>query len=282
MSRDDFKSEILIDHRLDSYKSFFDHDWAARFTEISDGTLLYEAAHNLCVDWKGIALSSRMSWLMVDSLEKFYIGYTESNPSFSQRLTQALGEFVANKSSLSNMRKKELKGIVEKLGSQVQEDMKRLPSPVEAKNVWADYLKVPEMAWALWSSQRMAYGSLYFAYENYLRIAVGIAKGDPGYRGFPSGVLRKDFADVFGEPLAVACIDDRQIEIARLARHCLTHKGGEESVELKAMGHKIQVHNGRLQIFPGDVRSLFSLLTDRVLQVATAAQSLSLFKSTKP
>jgi hypothetical protein len=282
MSRDDVTSEILIDQRLESYESFFDHAWGARFLGISEGTLLYEPAYDLCVDWKGIALSSRMSWLMVHSLKHFAHGYGQSNPSFSQRLTRALGQYVADKSSLSNMRRRELLGIVDELGSKVQEEMKNQPSPVEPREVWAEYLKVPEMAWALWSSQRMAYGALYFSFENYLHTAVSIARSEPEYRAFKHKALRDDFANVFGETVAVACIDDPEIEIARLARHCLTHNGGKPSPELKATTHKMRVRSDRLQVFPEDVRGLFSLLTDRALQVANAASSLSVFKQAKP
>jgi hypothetical protein len=281
MSQEDFRTEIQIDERLESYASFFDHAWASRFVDASQGTLLYEAAHDLCLDWKGIALASRMSWLMVHSLEKFYEGFSKTDPSFSGRLTRALGEYVASHSSLSNMRKKELIGIVGELGLNVQEDMKRQPSPIEPKMVWADYLKVKEMGWALWSSQRTAYGSLYFGYENFLRNAVGLARGEPDYRAFKYSVIRRDFEGAFGEPLALECIDDPEIEIARLARHCLTHNGGKPSPELNGTTHKIRVQNGRLQIFPEDVRALFSLLTNRVLKITTAAQTLPVFKPAK-
>jgi hypothetical protein len=282
VSRDDVKSEILIDQRLESYESFFDHAWGARFLQISEGTLLYEPAHDLCVDWKGIALSSRMSWLMMHSLKHFAQGYSQSNPSFSQRLTRVLGQYVTQKSSVSNMRRKELLGIVNELGSKVEEEMINQPSPVEPSEVWAEYLKVPEMAWALWSSQRTAYAALYFGFENYLRTAVGIARSEPEYRAFKHKALRDDFAKVFGEPAGAACIDDPEIEIARLARHCLTHNGGKPSPELKATTHKIRVRSDRLQVFPEDVRRLFSLLTDRALQVASAARSLLVFQPSKP
>jgi hypothetical protein len=96
---------------------------------------------------------------------------------------------------------------------------------------------------------------------------------------FKYKTFRKDFVDIFGESLAVACIDDPEIEIAR---HCLTHNGGKPSTELKGTTYKIRVQDDRLQVFPEDVRALFSLLTDRVLKVANAAQNLQVFKLAKP
>lgn len=279
-SEDQLKSEIHYDNRLDSYTSFFDHAWAKRFLDESDMSLLEAPAHDLCRDWKGIAISIRMPWLLAHAIPDFHKAFTTGEPTFLQQLTRQVGKHIADKSTLSNMRKKELIAIVQDIGNHVQQIKEQMPT-LDVQTVWNDYLQVQEMGWGLWASQWLAYAALYFSYENYLRQAVSIARNETDYRATVSK-LRKDCASVFGDKLTKDCIDDPDIQIARLARHCIAHAGSKESPELRKMKHNIIVTEGRLQIFPENVRALFSVLTDRVLKIAVAAQSIRAFKRVKP
>src|SRR4051812_3296630 len=95
-------TNIVIDKRLESYVSFFDHDWATTFGELSDRSALRLAAFDLTRDWKGIAVATRMPWLMIESLNGFHEGFTKTNTPFYKRLTAALGEYLFKDSKLSN------------------------------------------------------------------------------------------------------------------------------------------------------------------------------------
>jgi hypothetical protein len=54
---------IITDHRRDSYKSFFDHDWMRELGVLADKTKLRLPAFDLTRDWKGIAVAGGMPWL---------------------------------------------------------------------------------------------------------------------------------------------------------------------------------------------------------------------------
>jgi hypothetical protein len=271
-------SEIQYDDRLDSYASFFDHAWAKAFYDASEATRLHKAAHDLCRDWKGIALASRMSWLMVISLEGFHAGFTQTNPAFSQRFMDAVGNWVADNGKLRNMARRAILAEVKKIGAQVQEEMRVAGPPIDREKIWKEYLQVGEIPWALWASQRLAYGSLYYAYENFLQRAVGLGRGDDEYRAYKPADLKRDFDILFGSVLTRECLDDPQIEIARCVRNALTHDGGRESGKLRALQHRIRVSKGQLQIFPEDVQSLFGFLKEKALNVANAAKLVAAFK----
>src|SRR4051812_33318069 len=87
-------TNIVIDRRLESYASFYDHDWAQKFGKLSDRSTLRLPAFDLTRDWKGIAVATRMPWLMIESLQGFHEGFTKANPPFYKRLTIALGEYL--------------------------------------------------------------------------------------------------------------------------------------------------------------------------------------------
>ena len=89
---------LIIDNRLDSYASFFDHDWAKSFGELSDKSRLQLPGCDLTRDWKGIAVAGRMPWLMIDSLQRFHVGFTTTNPPFYKLLTTHLGEYLLKRS----------------------------------------------------------------------------------------------------------------------------------------------------------------------------------------
>jgi hypothetical protein len=267
-------TKVVFDKRFDSYQSFFDHDWAARFGKLSDKSKLQLPAFDLTRDWKGIAVATRMPWLMVESVKSFHGGFTKTNPPFHTRLAKMFGEYVTNKSQLSNMRKKELVEIVGQLGADVQRDMARSGPAFDPQTLWQDYLGVSEFGLALWNAQRIAYGAIYYAYENFLQRVVAVGRRDESYRAMNIGELRNGLESLLGAALTLQSLDDPEIEIARLARNALTHDGGRISEKLRAKPHGITVEGDELQIMPHDTRRLFDLLKGRATEILETAASL--------
>jgi hypothetical protein len=275
---DDLIAFLSCDSRLDSYASFFDHDWVKVFQDSTDKSLLKRAGFILCRDWKGIALSSRMSWMMVKSLEWFQTTVWEYKTPAPKMMMKALVEHVTKDGTLRLMAKQKLVSSVEALYKQLDEEMRKAGPPMDRDAIWQKYLEVGEMKWALWASQWLAYGAIYFSYENFLRTAVSVAKKKPDYRARKSEILKRDFSKVFGSNLAEECIDDQPIQIARMVRNCIAHNGGEETADLKEKHHSIRVEHGYLQIFPEDVHGLYLGLKALVLKVADAAQKIPEFQ----
>ena len=46
---------IVVDERLESYTTFFDHTWAANIDTLVVGTKLEVPVFNLCINWKAAA-----------------------------------------------------------------------------------------------------------------------------------------------------------------------------------------------------------------------------------
>lgn len=109
--------------------------------------------------------------------------------------------------------------------------MKIAPSPFNKQKIWEEYLKIEGFTVCLWSSQRLCYGAVYYAYENFLRHCVSVGKKKQNYRPKPK-VFMSDFMELFGAEICNICLGDKKIEQARLVRNSLVHNGGRISSEI--------------------------------------------------
>jgi hypothetical protein len=66
---DEIIENIRFDDRLESYESFYDHDWAKKFDALTRGTPLAKQAGSLGANWKAAANTHRMPWLMMEFIK---------------------------------------------------------------------------------------------------------------------------------------------------------------------------------------------------------------------
>lgn len=139
---------LVVDKRLEAYKSFFDHDWARLFlSEVTD-TKLDPAALYLVTDWKGAACTARLPWLLLSSLESLHAGYLTHQEPFGQGLIRFLGEHVVAKmgDSLSNMKRKQLAKVIGDLGTDYQQIRQQMPVTFPVQEMWCQYLQIARQA----------------------------------------------------------------------------------------------------------------------------------------
>ena len=163
------------------------------------------------------------------------------------------------------------------LGADVQQDMERLGPAFDQETLWQEYLGISEFSLALWNAQRIAYGAIYCAYENFIQRAVAVGRKDESYRAKRFADLCNDFAALFDNALRQESLEDSEVEIARLVRNALTHAGGRVSEKLRSKQHCISVEGDELHIMPSDTRKLFDLLKVRATRIAETAANLATF-----
>src|SRR5262245_23849434 len=139
-------------------------------------------------------------------------------------------------------------------------------------------MKVSVFYLGLWGSQRIAYVAIYNAYDNFIshlvRSALNLARCRASEDGF-----KKRLVEAFGEPLKDKCWTDHRLNIARAARHSLSHAGGRVTKELGDLRpkHDFVVVDDRIQITPDKTRELFRLLTECVYALAEKAVTILQF-----
>lgn len=102
------ETTISYDNRLDAYESFFDHAWTTRFMDSVEKSLLHSAGFILCRGWKGIALSSRTSWLLVEVLDTFQKSIWNYKTPRAKQMMKLLVEDVTKDSGISYTKKKQI------------------------------------------------------------------------------------------------------------------------------------------------------------------------------
>lgn len=141
---------------------------------------------------------------------------------------------------------------------------------------WNYYMRIGTFQTTLWSSQRICYAAIYHAYENFLTRCVGAALNRPDYR--PKKRNRTPTQAV-GDGLNTLisgageyCLEDADVNYARLVRNALAHNGGRPSPEIERINTKLKIDDGQIHILPYDTRSLFDLLKQKVFWLAEKAK----------
>ncbi len=105
---------IKILTHVDFYKTFFDHEWARRFSQLAGNTRLKEPAFSLCVNWKSAANTHLLPWLMMENLKGFWDGNVSGQQSWASLAIWHLVKEVpaAMADHLTNMNQKKLAEVM--------------------------------------------------------------------------------------------------------------------------------------------------------------------------
>lgn len=269
--------QIRIDDRLDSYQTFFDHPWARQLSALVSGTKLEEPAWSLCVAWKSAANSHALPWMMMQSMKSFADGLLGAYEPFGLKVISALAQRIPAEmgTSLSNMRRKQLVDVIRRIRNDVYSANQANEERFDVEQAWQSFLdpNLIELHLSIWGSQRICYGALFHAYEDYVRHCVSVARSDPNYRTFFKQLIR-DAVALVGQTIADYCLNDRPVQIARLVRNALAHNGGKITDELRGLPHGLAVEDDAVQIMAPDTKQLFDQLKVRAYGLAEVAVTL--------
>lgn len=182
---------------------------------------------------------------------------------------------------LSNMKRKKLKQVLKHIYEQLADAVEQVRSGLTEEKIWALFMDQKEFKLCIWGSQRISYGALYYAYENFVRRCLALIVGENHAQQRDFKKFHRTFTEVYGPDLAQHCLADECVVTARHVRNSLVHHGGAETPELEGREHGIFVEDGRLQIMAPDVKALADVLKGRVLALAKETVGL-LGRAAKP
>jgi len=274
-------AKIGIDEQLESYRTFFDGQWADDIFEVVAGTRLEPEVDLLVVHWKSVANAHAMPWVATESLRNYGRGCVGARTPFAVelvdamklRLTDAIGK------DLSRHKKNIVDAAVDSVASDVLARSAVAKgvaaSGVRSSDIWAYFIGHYEFQMSVWGSQRLCYAGVYFGYESFVRACASLATNRPSSDNWTKGgTLVKNLKTVFGEQIVKQCITDQPVQIARLVRNALVHNAGKVTEELGHISHGLAVQDGVLQIMAPDTSGLFRQLKGRALALAQKAIEL--------
>jgi hypothetical protein len=274
---------ILFDENLESYKPFFDDKWHTEISTLVEGSLLAIPVHNLCVNWMAASSAHSGPWLMFITVSGFALGLSRKREMLA---AQVLGEhakltfrqFCQTTPSSTKKMRREVQARLEDVGKELRAEVERLQECTrdkwEASYFWAAYLNnrvSSDFKLSIWGAQRVCYGAIYHAYENFVRDCIAVVKGRSSYYD----ELFAGARSTLGKEVVDCCLTDPRVKLAYQIRNALAHNGGKETDKLREIRHGIHVKDGVLQIVPEDTVGLFDLLKEKVFRLANKAIELS-------
>lgn len=270
---------VRIDDNLDSYRSFFDHDWAKQIDALVRGTKLEGPVFTLGMTWKSVANTHFMPWLLVVSLIRQLDGFMETNPAMAATVIKDIRANLlhAVEDCLSREARRRLTAAINTLSAAAvlaQHDVKgAVRARLSPEVHWNELLKNPEFKFSIWGSQRICYGALYHAFEYFARQCVAIGSGQSDEWRLPGNIVEAA-KRLYGPEFVDKCLGDRAVTIARFVRNALAHQGGRVTSELEGIGHGMVVEDGEIQIMPDNTAALYNVLKTKAFDLAERTLAL--------
>jgi hypothetical protein len=265
--------EIIYDNRIESYKTFFNHQSMRDFEPVVRGTVLDEPYFALCVSWRAAANSHVLPWVMMESLQGLWNTFGKDQ-TFSARLVAALAQQLPQRVNVRKAAQKQLADAIREIAGMVEMASQSPETNWDVQATWLAYLNVSkELPFALWGTERQCYGSIYYAYEHFICAVMTKLNGTP-YKLTKFHKLVDDARLVLPNDVVKDCIGNPVVEAARRVRNALCHNGGKINKELSGIKHGVSIHNGTLHVMPDDNQKLLTELETRVVRLTNAALAI--------
>ncbi len=288
---DDFMDHTLIEPNLASYEQFFDHAWCKRIFELVKSSPLQHAIDTLMVAWRSTNGVHMLPWLLIQSLRAFangeYRGGLGFRAGYSGTVVKGICDKIEARMPKLNFEQRmalgrAVTGIEEDafVAFRAAEPQAKLDVERYIEQYWESITNNSEFMFSILGSQRINYGSLFFAYEDFL--ANTIRTKDPSYSS-RNNPIKDAFAAYFGAPLNEYCWNHDEVNVARLVRNALAHNGGRFASPLNKykarfvnatgtlppllLGDVFYIVDDKIQITPCNTKYLFGLLKDRVTRI---------------
>ena len=280
--KDDILRTVYVTTTLDAYRNFFSDDWGERVDRLTaNKPKLSEIVFDLMMEWRAAAYTASLPVSILEHMKAYHDGFVktgELNTNLLRlaqvipaKLAQELPELAADPSLIRRIQEK----LVD-LGAKMEEARDNATMEFPLEETWQSYLQEHVYQLSLWGSQRICFVSIYNSYENFLIRAVCIAQSIDSCRTSNKD-FKKYLVESFGGPLQDKCWTGSDVNIARLARHALSHAGGRVTDKLEKQDHGFVIRDGRIQVVPEKTKALFSLLKDCVYSLAEKAITMPQF-----
>ncbi len=276
--------ETYIQPELEVYQGFFDAKWASEFTCVLKDTKLADTGNDFVRLWEAASSARALPYVMTRSLQVVRgVGFDER-----ERETDLAMRFIKDRlvkyvntseEEITPPLQKKIEQTIDHLRTEYSQYAEYMKEKLRGTHDhWERLVSIEEFRKSVWSSERMCYGAIYYAYEWFLLQCIRIHSGELERSVIGAKSFGKELRKIFSQELMHECWTDRPIEIARLTRNALVHNGGRVNATLEKLPHGFNVDNDDLRIEATDTTDLYKLLSYRALKIAKAAVSIPEFR----
>jgi hypothetical protein len=225
---------------------------------------------------------------MVESLRRYAEGEIEGSLRYRADYAGKVVKGIVDKLearmqySLKLDQRLALRRVVAKIEEEAHQALKTAQAEIQfdVAGYWKFLIHTSEFPFCILGTQRINYGSLFFAYEDFL--ANVIRTKEPTYSSKKEWISVA-FARHFGVSLTDYCWNHDEVDLARLVRNALAHNGGRFGSDLEdyrprfvdatgttvplLQGDQFNLVDGKIQITPCNTSHLFGVLKGRVTRI---------------
>ncbi len=283
---DEIKRTIQINPQQEAYKGFFCYKWKASFLGLVRHSRLREPGYDLARTWEAISNVRQLPWGFAESVDRIMCQSIKTMvPQGLQLIIKYFEENLIPKlEAFGEQIRRMLRKRITQAIKEISEEIDIASSAVAVKtiekrdDIWEGLIAHKDFHSSLWGLERLCYGGLYYSYEWYLTQCLRIKRGEPEYRWYRVRGFIKDFRAAFGNTLTASCLEDDEIDLARIVRNSLAHAGGRITTELNGRQHTFRIENGEIQINAEHTTSLYHKLKDRAVELTQSAVGMPEFQ----
>lgn len=263
---------IYIDNRMSLYEGYVPDGWSAKtFGPVNEKSALDEMLVDLVMTWRTIGYTASMPAVMIKGIQSSTLAYaSRTTPAsgivdFGEKILAKVSRKVPELVDDRRLRHDLMAELATTADDFCNTRAAGKPKmPIEP--IWANFLSQDAFLMALWSSQRVAFVAFYNAYEAFLVDCLKLATGEQQLRASDKTAFNQALRTALPKDISIPCWMHREVNIARLVRHALSHAGGRETDELTKLKpkHGVKVLEGVLQIFPDDNHNMLRRLRQSV------------------
>lgn len=257
----------VFDSRLESYRDYLTTESAKNLADsVGRDSVLGDKLIHLIGEWRSATYVAAFPAHSARMVESALIAFASSGSEddsvlgFGEAAITKLSQRVPDLVSEPSLRRQLLRELVN-TAKDFLEAKSRVSPERYIGSMWNELQKHHVLQMAICAAQRFAYISCYNAYEAFVVDCVATASGISSIRSSTDefkGLLKSTFSRDIQQP----CWTNSKITACREIRNSLVHKGGKPTNKLLRMKHEVLVHEGRLQVWPHDVKHLLRVLTD--------------------
>lgn len=141
----DQKRNLLLDDRIESYSSFFDHQWARELNALAEtAKTLDDFVMDLMLTIKGISRAASLPQIAVDCAQSYAKGHQLESleDSLLLKVVNHIAERIDRKILLSGVQNSELKKAMLDLADEFSNKTKGLSVEFPRQEFWDEMVKV--------------------------------------------------------------------------------------------------------------------------------------------
>jgi hypothetical protein len=261
---DEILGHYSIEETRSEYADMISPDWCKDFAAaLKNSPEIKDAGNDLMVQWRAATRVGDFPAVMMSMFSAFASSSLRTQPPATMlpMLAEAWGAaFRSHAPSLvkGTLFNTVMRATKESVRNKVEVVTRKGLAAVSTDAIWAAYVAEPAFRFRVWSTMQVCAVAVYNAYDGFLFRCTDGEEGRIGDR-----VKRRYGAELYQELFQL-----RDIQIARVLRHSISHNRGRMTEELENLRPGMSSHDGLISVYPRDIRRYLAAMGGAAMSLA--------------